>query len=100
LHKLFIVYGMSGETKAMMRTGGVRVLSTVRASVHLCWHVIICTRRIHVPSTAVAVDTFKLGRETFNKTLRDTPDRNNVYLTYQRKIALYGGAILWVILSR
>lgn len=32
-----------------------------------------------MPSTAVAVDTFRFGRGTSNKMLRDTPDRNNVH---------------------
>lgn len=41
-----------------------------------------------MPSTAVAVDTFRFGRGTFNKMLRDTPDRNNVHLTYQCENAL------------
>jgi len=85
LHKIIYRVRDVGWNESHDADRQVRVLSTVRASVHLCWHVIICTRRIHVPSTVVAVDTFRLGRETFNKTLRDTP-----YLSAQKRVRRRG----------
>lgn len=57
------------------------------ASVYLCWHVIISTRRIHMPSTGSSPRT-RLDSGVEHLTKRhdtSTPDRETTFILLQRE---------------